>query len=1163
MRRSLRPTLATVAVATLIVLGAAGAATPAAAVGGSAPARSVPAPAIETVPATSSGPTKVVERWTVTELTLRSTRTYANPFLDVEVTATFIGPGGAVVTRPAFWDGGSTWKVRFAPTAVGDWTYVIESSDARNTGLFSAGKIRAVAYAGDREIYQRGFLTAGARSLEYADGSPFFWLGDTHWFFDRKEAWGPVGGYDSQFRTMVDTRRDQKFTVYQSVIFGDDARYWSAGAKGAQIDPQYFREELDRKMAYIAQSGLVNAFGVGFHANVDDFEVGLQRLAQYVVARYGAYPMVWMTSGEGAGYDVGTREARIDGWRSVAQAIHEADAYDQPQTAHSPALTEKATLGLPHFYEGEGWFDFEMLQGGHRKSVPAEDYDFYADQYGIPLLESEANYEQIYDGYATDTIVRQTAYRSIQAGGFGYGYGAHGIWNAARDDADTADDYGYGHRNWDDALGFVGADQMTHLIDFYRSIPLSTMTYRPGIATWSGTFDAGVTEPVVRADDAASTVTVYFSAGTSSRGRLTDLADAAYTATWFDPRTGVRQDLGAVVPAAGAWTVPEKPSEADWVLLVTRTGDSAVSGAPAPIALADVSAGKTVTRFGGSIPKGQTVDLGAPYELSKIRLAFPSPLLRNQYLLEGSVDGEDWFVLADRTGAAVYGTRQHERVSGTARFVRLTLSGLSRLAVLASPSSARSVAVTALAKPGAYATLRSTAYLIDESEPAIRNVTAGVERGAFLSRLSPSTNAIVTVWSADGGTEVTGGAIGEGMRVRVTSQDGERSRTYVVRTVFDKGENLARSATASASSVESSFYSAAAVNDGNSSTESWSGWAAVEFPAWVELDFGTERTFTRVDVFTKKYYEQKGYTLQYWDGGAWVDIATVSGNTFDHRAHVFAPVTTDRLRVWTTEGNVRQDSDAEKVARITEIEVYASDSTLVESLAVVGEGGETVISSPGGTLAMTAVVQPVDASASAVSWSVTDVSGAQTSDATISASGVLTARGNGTVRVTATALDGSTVSGWTDVVITGQAETGVELLSLRRPVTASTANNPASGATDGDPGTVWVASGPEFPQWIIVDLGRPVLLASVEQTFNNADEWKYTIDGSTDGSTWETLVDETANTAERTAVSHPVSGEARYVRLTVTGAKAVWPNWASSTEFSVYGSELNAFTSTG
>jgi hypothetical protein len=1143
MRRALRHALAAITIAAVSVFGAV---TPVAA-------------APPTAPTSASRSLTTVQNWTVTEIALTSTRSYANPFLDVEVTATFIGPSGQVITRPGYWDGGSTWRVRFAPTALGTWKYFIESSDSRNLGLLKTGVLKSVAYTGDDEIYQRGFLTTGATSLDYADGSPFFWLGDTHWFFDRKEAWGPVGEYDSQFTAIVDKRVDQKFTVYQSVIFGDDGRYWAEGQKGTTINPAYFSAELDRKMAYIAQSGLVNAFGVGFHSNIDDFELGEQRLAQYIVARYGAYPMVWMTSGEGAGYDVGTREARIDGWRSVAQAIHEVDSYDHPQTAHSPAVTEKATLGLPHFYEGEGWFDFEMVQGGHQKFVPAGDYDFYRQQYGLPFLESEANYEQIYDGYATDTIVRQTAYRSIQAGGFGYGYGAHGIWNATRDDSDTADDYGYGHRNWDDALDFVGADQMTHLIDFYRSIPLQTMTYRADAATWSGTFVAGATEPVVRADDAANTVTVYFSAGTSSVGALTQLADAAYTARWFDPRTGASTGLGAIAPAGGAWSVPEKPTAEDWLLVVTRDAPAAVTPATS-IPLTDVSAGKPITRFGGTIPKGQTVDLGAAYELSEIAVAFPSLLARNQYVLEGSLDGTTWFALADRTGAPVYGTRQTERVSGTARYVRLTLQGLSRLATLASPSSARSVSVTVLAKVGIYATLRSTAFLVDEAEPSIGKVTVGIDRAEFLSKLTPTTNATLSLWSPDGTTEVTEGAIAEGMRVTVTSQDGQRTRTYVVRTVFDNGENIARSATATASSVESAFYTAASVNDGNNSTESWSGWAAIEFPAWVELDFGEERTFNRVDVFTKLYYEQKGFSLQYWDGDAWVDVVTVTDNTADHRAHVFEAVTASKLRLWTTQGNVRQDGGAEKVARVNEIEVYYSNSTLVESIGITGGAA---IETPGGTLQLAADVAPATASDRTVVWSVSDPGGGPTFAAAIDGAGMLTAIRNGTVRVTAAALDGSAVLGTLDVTITGQEETDSELISLGKPVVASSVNGPASAATDGDPGTVWVASGPDFPQWIVVDLGSEHRIDTITQLFNNEDEWKYEIAGSLDATNWTTWVDESGNTSNRTEVTHQIDGTARWVRLLVVGAKSVWPNWASSKEFSIFGAELNAFTSTG
>ena len=55
-----------------------------------------------------------VEQWRVAEIPLTSLVTYANPFQNVDVTATFTGPGGEVITRPAFWDGGVNWKKIFS-----------------------------------------------------------------------------------------------------------------------------------------------------------------------------------------------------------------------------------------------------------------------------------------------------------------------------------------------------------------------------------------------------------------------------------------------------------------------------------------------------------------------------------------------------------------------------------------------------------------------------------------------------------------------------------------------------------------------------------------------------------------------------------------------------------------------------------------------------------------------------------------------------------------------------------------------------------------------------------------------------------------------------------------------------------------------------------------
>jgi len=1139
--------------------------------------------------ASASDPGLTAELWTMAEIDLTSSTTYGNPFLDVEVTATFVGPNGEVIVRPGFWDGGDSWKVRFAPTAVGVWQYNITSSDPANNGLKRTGTLTAVPYSGDKEIYERGFLgvSADGSHLAYADGTPFFWLGDTHWFFAEKESWDTSNKPDttSQFKSIVDRRVQQKFTVYQSVIFGPQQSFWASGAEGTQINPDYFKNELDRKMAYIAESGLVNAFGVGFHSNIDGFVQGSERLAAYVVARYGAYPMIWFTSGEGAGYDIGPREARIDGWRQVAKAINKADAYNHPQTAHTTGLTEKESLGLPQFYEGEGWFDFEMFQGGHQKMVPTGDYDYYRTQYNLPFLESEANYEQIFNGWATDTIVRQSAYRSIQAGGIGFGYGAHGIWNASWDDDDTGADFGYGHRNWYDAIDFIGGYQMAHMIDFYRALPWERMKYRPsGWASWSGEFTAELTDPVVRADDEADAVTVYFNAGSSSQGTLSQLdASAEYESQWFNPRTGAFSAISSsFTPTGGTWTVPEKPDGQDWLLLVRKLTPTGQPIAPAALTTL-VSQGKTAsassinqgtlvpadaafdgdegtfwTASGGQFPQWLQVDLGKPYELARIEQTFYN-LNEWNYKLEGSLDGQAWFGLIDRTGAAVHGTKFVEYVSGTARYVRLTITDSSN-------DWASSKELKVYAKINAAAALRSTAYLVDDRELTISKVPTGTPLQDFIGNVVPSLNGQLRIYQADGVTEAAQGGIGNGMIAAVTSEDGATTRSYTIHTVSNKGINLARNATVAVSSVENSYYAAANINDGNNDTLTWSGWAAKEFPAWVELDFGEGKQFNRVDLFTKKNYEQKEYTMQAWNGADWVNLfPTVTDNTADHRAHVFEPVTSSKLRVWMTRGNVQQDTDpaegipGEKVARINELEVYMSPGDkLIEQLTVQGAGGAHEIASAGGTLQMTALALPADASDLTFAWSVTGTDNLPTTLATISKGGLLTAKKNGTVKVTAAAKDGSAVTASALITITGQdtSQPQTELLSLNKPVQASSVNGPAAGATDGDESTAWIAADGTFPQWIVVDLEQMYQIDRIEQSFFNEDQWKYIIEGSADGSTWTEWVSRTSNEQFISSFAHDVNQTARYVKLTIVGAKAEWPSWASSKEFAVYGKQI-------
>ncbi len=125
-----------------------------------------------------------VPLWCRTEIDLTSAGRYANPYADVDVTVEFAGPGGERILRPAFWDGGASWKVRFAPTAIGPWRWRSTCSQANDAGLHGvSGQIEAGAYDGDNPVYRHGFLriSDNRRHFGHADGQPFFWLGDTHW----------------------------------------------------------------------------------------------------------------------------------------------------------------------------------------------------------------------------------------------------------------------------------------------------------------------------------------------------------------------------------------------------------------------------------------------------------------------------------------------------------------------------------------------------------------------------------------------------------------------------------------------------------------------------------------------------------------------------------------------------------------------------------------------------------------------------------------------------------------------------------------------------------------------------------------------------------------------------------------------------------------------
>lgn len=639
-------------------------------------------------------------QWQVAEIVLTSSKTYTDPFQDVDVNATFTGPNGEVITRPAFWDGGTTWRIRFAPTVVGQWIYSTTCTDVTNSGLhLKNGNVQTTEYTGNLPIYKKGFLkiSSNKRYMVYNDETPFFWLGDTHWQmsdYERDSECNYGDNCGSQFKHVVKDRIAKGFTVYQTypdagVNDGGGnvhvANWWST--KYSQLDPVAFQQHFDLKMKYLADNGIVIALGCGVHwLSTEGVGLnGLKLLAKYMVARYGAYPIVWITAQE---VDIKPEEAAI--WKEVAKTIDSYDSYKRPLTGHM--CFNNYTWGK------ETWHTWFAVQGGHATTRTYKNQAFYKGFWNYsptqPFLEAEAKYEDVDCGGLNDaTDERVAAYKAIQCGSLGFTYGVSGVW-AMKWDAKVEGWDSYSKYPWYVGVDAPGSSQMNYLKEFYTSFAWEKLVPRFSDPAWC-TFVYPESSILSSTPDADRYV-VYFYKTSTSTGILKSLMDTkTYNAQWFNPATGKSILISdAIKSTGGIYTIPSKPDTKDWLLLVedVTVKSNLPIGEDLPVSLGkvtttsssngtDYNGMKAVDNSprnywcaaNGTFPQWLSVDLGESTKFSWIQTKF----FANEqwkYTIEGSVDKLDWTILADHTDGA-QGYFMKDSVNGNFRYVRITVLG--------------------------------------------------------------------------------------------------------------------------------------------------------------------------------------------------------------------------------------------------------------------------------------------------------------------------------------------------------------------------------------------------------------------------------------------------------------------------------------------------------
>ncbi len=282
--------------------------------------------------------------------------------------------------------------------------------------------------------------------------------------------------------------------------------------------------------------------------------------------------------------------------------------------------------------------------------------------------------------------------------------------------------------------------------------------------------------------------------------------------------------------------------------------------------------------------------------------------------------------------------------------------------------------------------------------------------------------------------------------------------------------------------------------DGDATTR-WIANPSEDHP-WIYVDLGTTAKLDLI-ILSWETARPPKYELQVSsDAQDWRTIATVDdeGNSEKTVRFEFNEEQSEGryVRIYTNQ-------KSNYGASLYEFDVYGKYNidVPVGSIEINSENNVGTITTKNKPLQLFATVQPENATDKRVEWFVTDVDGSDTDLAEITSSGKLIPLKNGTVRVTAKAVDGSNKEGCMDIILQNQDK---ENLALNKKVYVSNSegSNPGQNAVDGDTNTRWAAGVQDDNQWITVDLGDIYNINKTVLYWENSYLSEYKIQGSMD-----------------------------------------------------------------
>jgi hypothetical protein len=418
-------------------------------------------------------------------------------------------------------------------------------------------------------------VSENSRYLVDAQGAPFFWLGDTAWELfhrlNRDEA-------DHYLRD----RAAKRFTVIQAVVLAEYGGLTEPNPNGhlplKDNDPTKPNDEYFAHVDWIVnraeELGLVigmlptwgdkwnKKWGQGPEIFTPD---NAAVYGEFLGKRYRDKPIVWILGGDRP-IEADAHSAII---RAMAAGIKKGDGGRGLMTYHPMGGQTSA-----RWFHKDAWLNFNMLQSGHE--VDRDNWQRIAADYARtpakPCLDGEPGYEDHpnkfdpKNGWLTEKDVRKSLYWSLFAGGCGYTYGCHDIWQFLSDKRKPVT---HARTPWREALQLPGAGQVQHARALLESRPyLSRVPDQSLITSEAG---KGGDRVQATCGEDGSFAFIYLPAQKPVTVHLGKLSGAKLRGWWFDPRDGSALPAGEFAndgerefaPPAG----PDKEPR-DWVLVI-------------------------------------------------------------------------------------------------------------------------------------------------------------------------------------------------------------------------------------------------------------------------------------------------------------------------------------------------------------------------------------------------------------------------------------------------------------------------------------------------------------------------------------------------------------------------------------------------------------------